>query len=179
MEEVFPWHTQDKVTKGQGIKGHVLIQSFLREVIKKKKRSPIKTEMGLCKLEYVSWVRSSLTGWQKSYCQVKTCASSQIRHTSVSKQYTAVFNEAIPKPSSLKIFFGLLKRTPLFLILLTGYISIWCFLLCQETFCWNSHRYLKQTLLSSSWPEISFNSYVHHTTNICKIIHNSWDKQDF
>lgn len=49
MEEVFPWHTQDKVTKGQGFKRHALIQSFLQEVIKKK--NPIKTEMGLCKFE--------------------------------------------------------------------------------------------------------------------------------
>lgn len=40
MEEVFPWHTQDKVTKGQGFKCHTLIQGFLREVIKKKKKAP-------------------------------------------------------------------------------------------------------------------------------------------
>lgn len=51
MDGVFPWHTQDKVTKGQGFKSPALIQSFLWEVIKKKKKSPIKTEMGLCKLE--------------------------------------------------------------------------------------------------------------------------------
>lgn len=48
MKEVFPWHTQDNVTKGQGFKCHTLIQGFLQEVIKK---SPIKTEVGLCKLE--------------------------------------------------------------------------------------------------------------------------------